>query len=229
MLQGFAEAEAGIKDDALGGDASVGEDVQAALEVGAHFGDDVGVSGGGLHGGGGAAHVHDDEAGVGFGGELDHAGIASEAGDVVDDVRPGGEGGAGDGGFHGVDGQQGAGLAADAFEDGNDAADFFLGRDGLGTGAGGLAPDVEDVGALGEETQSVLDGAAGVKEMATVGEGVGGDVDDAHDEGSGADGMGDAVNEPGLGLGRGGHEVGGIRGGRMMATDSGHDLLGNGV
>jgi hypothetical protein len=51
----------------------------------------------------------------------------------------------------------------------------------------------------------VLDGAAGIKEMAAVGEGVGGDVDDAHDEGAGADGMGDAVNEPGLG--RGGHGI----------------------
>jgi hypothetical protein len=60
----------------------------------------------------------------------------------------------------------------------------------------------------------VLDGAAGIKEMAAVGEGVGGDVDDAHDEGSGADGMGDAVNEPGLGLGRGVHVVGEVRGER---------------
>ena len=201
VVEGFAEAEAGVEDDACGVDAGVGEDVQSAFEVGADFGDDILISGGLLHGGGGAAHVHDDEAGGGFGGELDHAGIASEAGDVVDDVGSGGEGGAGDGGFHGVDGEEGAGLGADGADDGDDAADFFFGGDGFGAGAGGFATEVEDFGAFGEEVEGVFDGAAGIEEAAAVGEGVGGDIDDAHDEGAGADGVGGAVDEPGLGVG----------------------------
>lgn len=201
VVEGFAEAEAGVEDDACGVDAGVGEDVQSAFEIGADFGDDILVSGVLLHGGGGAAHVHDDQAGGGFGGELDHAGVATEAGDVVDDVGSGGEGGAGDRGFHGVDGEEGAGLAADGADDGNDAADFFFSGDGFGAGAGGFAAEVEDVGAFGEEVEGVFDSAAGVEEAAAVGEGVRGDIDDAHDEGAGADGVGGAVDEPGLGGG----------------------------
>jgi hypothetical protein len=46
--------------------------------------------------------------------------------------------------------------------------------------------------------EGVFDGAAGVEEATTVGEGVRGDIDDAHDEGAGADGVGGAVDEPGI-------------------------------
>lgn len=201
VFEGLAEAESGVEDDACGVDAGVGEDVEPAFEEGTDFGDDVVVSGVLLHGGGGASHVHDDEASGGFGGELDHAGIATEAGDVVDDVGSGGECGTGDGGFHGVDGEEGAGLGADGADDGDDSPDLFLGRDGFGTRAGGFAAEVEDVGAFGEEVEGVFDGAAGVEEAASIRKGIRGDVNDAHQEGSGAHGMRGAVNEPRLGGG----------------------------
>lgn len=180
--------------------------MKSAFEVGADFGHDVVVSGILLHGGRGATHVHDDKAGGAFGGDLDHARIATEAGDVIDDVGSGGDGGAGDGGFHGVDGEEGSGLGADGTDDGDDAADFFFSGDGVGTGAGGLATEVKDISAFGEEVEGVFDGATGVEEATAVGEGVRGDIDDAHDEGSGVDGVGGAVDEPGL---RGGVHWGG--------------------
>ncbi len=73
-------------------------------------------------------------------------------------------------------------MAAEAGDDGEDAADLFIGVHRGGTGAGGLAADVDDVGAFGDELETVLDGAAGVAEVAAVGEGIGRDIEDAHDQ-----------------------------------------------
>src|SRR5690606_9605930 len=51
-----------------------------------------------------------------------------------------------------------------------------------GAGSGRLAADVDEVGALLDELRAVLDGTRVVEEATSVGEGVGRDVDDAHDE-----------------------------------------------
>ena len=54
--------------------------------------------------------------------------------------------------------------------------------DRRGAGPGGLAADVDHVGALGDQAPAVGDGGVGVEEAAAVGERVGGHVEDAHDE-----------------------------------------------
>jgi len=65
---------------------------------------------------------------------------------------------------------------------GQDPGDLGVDVDPLGAGAGGLPADVDDVGALGDELAGVGDGRLGVDPAAAVGEGVGGDVEDAHEE-----------------------------------------------
>ena len=64
---------------------------------------------------------------------------------------------------------------------GQDAPQLLLDADRVGAGAGGLAADVEDRRALGGQPAAVVDGLRGVVERAPVGEGVGRDVDHAHD------------------------------------------------
>ncbi len=86
-------------------------------------------------------------------------------------------------------------LALDGLDDGQDAVEFLLGGDGSGergglrggggyAGAGGFAADVEDVGTFVEEREAVSDGRPGIGVQASVGERIGGDVEDPHDEGS---------------------------------------------
>lgn len=182
MLQVFAEAEAGIKDDPIRMDAFVFEKAQALLKVVMHRSDDVIVMRRCLHGLRSADHVHDHEAGVGLCSEAQHGRICAQAGDIVDDVGSGVECSAGDGGFHGVDGDECLCLRTHGANDGEDAAQFFGFFDRLGTWAGGFAADVEDIGTFGEEGECVLNGAARIVEAPSIRKAVGRDIDDAHDE-----------------------------------------------
>ena len=114
------------------------------------------------------------------------------AADVVDDLGSGFDGVAGGGGVEGVDGEDGVGaLLEDGFDDGEDAGLFFFGGEWSGVGAGGFAADVEDVGALSSMlclVEGPFGGVLGRVEVAAVGEGVGRDVEDAHDDGPRAEG-----------------------------------------
>jgi hypothetical protein len=74
---------------------------------------------------------------------------------------------------------------------------FFLRAEGLRAGAGGFSTDVDEVCALVEHRERVLDGAFGMKEGAAVGEGVRRDVEDAHDEGGFAERKGAGAELPG--------------------------------
>ncbi len=128
-----------------------------------------------------------------FGAGGGHGWVPEVAADVVDDLGSGFDGAAGGGGVEGVDGEDGAGmLFEDGFDDGEDAGLLFVGGEWMGVGAGGFAADVEDVGAFVEHFLGLLEGSfGGVRggvEEAAVGEGVGSDVEDAHDEGSATQG-----------------------------------------
>ncbi len=92
------------------------------------------------------APVHRDVDRVAAGDHVEDAGVGQPAGDVVDDPGAGRERGLGDLGAHRVDRDEGTGGGQLA--DHRDDAVELLGdhRPG-GTGAGGLATDVEDVGA----------------------------------------------------------------------------------
>ena len=69
LRRGFAKAKAGVEDEALGGNARFKAGGDARLQVGVHFGDNVGVVGVVLHGVGHAAHVHQADGDVRVAGE----------------------------------------------------------------------------------------------------------------------------------------------------------------
>ena len=103
--------------------------------------------------------------------------------------------------MEGVYGEDGAGpFFQDGCDDGEDAGLFFVGGEGGGVGAGGFAADVEDVCAFVEHLYGLGEGAFGDVfgrvEEAAVGEGVGGDVEDAHDDGSLAESEGAGAKMP---------------------------------
>ena len=115
------------------------------------------------------------------------------AADVVDNFGSGFDGAACGGGVVGVDGEDGCGaLFEEGFDDGEDAGLFFFWGERGGVGAGGFAAEVENVGAFIEHLEGLGEGSFGgvggrvIK--APVGKGVGRDVEDAHDEGSRAEG-----------------------------------------
>ena len=74
----------------------------------------------------------------------------------------GGDGGAGDGRLHGVDGDRDLAFGADGRDHRDDAGDLLGLRDRLGAGPGGLAADVEDVRPLGDQPAGMGDGGVGV-------------------------------------------------------------------
>ncbi len=123
------------------------------------------------------------------------------AADVVDDLGSGFDGAAGCGGVEGVYGEDGGGFFfEDGFDGWEDARLLFVGGERCGVGAGGFAADVENGCAFVEHLQGLLKGsfgrvARGVEEAA-VGEGVGCDVEDAHDDGSLAQGEGAGAEVP---------------------------------
>jgi hypothetical protein len=150
---------------------------------------------------GAAPGVHEDGCAVEFGAGGGHVGVPEVAADVVDDLGSGFDGVAGGVGVEGVDGEDGLGAVfEDGLDDGEDAGLLFAGCERCGVGAGGLAADVEYVGAVVEHGDGLGEGAfggvLGGVEEAAVGEGVGGDVEDAHDEGSLAEGEGAGAEAP---------------------------------
>ena len=74
----------------------------------------------------------------------------------------------------------------DFFHNGLQPRPFFFGGNVGGAGAGGFAADVENVRAFGQQAFGMGEGGAGAAGIsAAVGEGIGGEVDDAHDFGRG--------------------------------------------
>ena len=140
--------------------------------------------------------MHEDGAAEALGHGCAHHGVPGEAADIVDDFDPGLDGVTGDRGFVGVDGENGAGaLFFDGLDDGQDAVELLLGGDGSGqggsvagrggcAGAGGFSANVEDVGALVEQFEAVGGSGFGIEIEASVGKGIGRDVEHAHDEGA---------------------------------------------
>ena len=95
--------------------------------------------------------------------------------------------------MEGIYGEDGGGLCfEDGFDGGKDAGLLFIGREWNCVGAGRFAAYVEDFGSFFEHLEGLIHGAVGGGlwrvEMTAIGEGVGGDVEDAHDDGPLAEG-----------------------------------------
>ena len=176
----LGEAEAGVDDHAVGGDAALQDGLHARVELVGDLGDHVVVHTPDVAALQVAAPVHDDERGARGDDDPDHRGVGEAAADVVDQGGSGRERLLGDGGAHGVDGD-GDALRREAPDHRDDAPELLGLVDAGGAGAGGLAADVHQVRALCDQVQAVLDGRGGVEPASAVGEGVGGDVHDPHD------------------------------------------------
>ncbi len=93
--------------------------------------------------------------------------LALRGADVVEERRPGGDRGAGDDGLAGVDRDPGA-ASGERLDDGDDAPQLFLLRDGGGAGASGLTAHIEPIRPVGEQGPAVGDGRGVVVELPSV-------------------------------------------------------------
>lgn len=176
----LGEAEAGIGDDTGRVDAAGDGALDGLAQFGDDLADDVRVEGAVVHVDALAAPVHDHERHPRLGDHRHHAGVGASAADVVDEAGPGGDGLFGHGGAHGVDADDDA-LGGERADHGQHPAQFLGLVHPGGAGAGGLAADVDQVGSGGHQVEAVLDGGLRVEPLPAVGEGVGRDIDDAHD------------------------------------------------
>jgi hypothetical protein len=184
LFLALAEAEAGVEDNREAiytGAAGAADGGVEILSDGEHH---VGDGAEFAPGFGGAAHVVEDEAGVVLDDGLGEEGIPGETAGVVDDFGAVFDSEFGYFGFIGIDRDGDAEFALEAFEDGDEAADFLGGGDAGAAGLGGFGSDVDDVGALLFEFEGAGKSAVGILVETAVGERVGCDVEDAHDEGS---------------------------------------------
>src|SRR5690606_16812230 len=180
VVGALGEAEARVDDHAVRGDAARQDGLHARVQLVDDLADHVVVGAPDVGALQQAAPVHDHEGRPGGGHHGDHGRVGESAADVVDEGGPGDEGLFRDGGPHGVDGD-GDALRGEAADHRDDPPEFLGLVDAGGAGAGGLAADVDEVGALRDQVEAALDGGARVEPAAAVGEGVGRHVDDSHD------------------------------------------------
>ena len=92
VLGGLAKADSRVDGDPLARDAAGLGPLDATGQEVIDLGHDVGIVRVGLHGGGGALHVHEDDPGPEARRDVGHLGIGGERADVVDDRGAGGQG-----------------------------------------------------------------------------------------------------------------------------------------
>lgn len=85
--------------------------------------------------------------------------------------------------FRGVDRDDDAGLFAQRLDDADHASQLVVFTDRCRIRSGTFAADIQDIGPLLDQPQSLLDGGLVFKELATVRKTVGGHIDDAHQQG----------------------------------------------
>ena len=122
----FAETDAGVQADAGGCNAGLLCQGESLFKEGAHLGYDIVVMRGNLHGLRGALHVHEDDA-AGLSCTQGPHFSRGQAGDIINDVGPGGKCSSCDRGVACVDGKEcGGKFSAQGSNDGGGAVLFFL-------------------------------------------------------------------------------------------------------
>ena len=127
-------------------------------------------------------HVIQDQTGIAVGGHFRDLGIESETARVVDYIDAEFEGALRDLRLVGIERKWDLQFVAQALEHRYEALPFFVRRNALRPGFGRFGADVDDVCTLLFEFESAGVGAIGVVITAPVGERVGRDVEDAHQE-----------------------------------------------
>jgi len=203
FVEALAEAEARIEDDLVARDAGGQGGFEALCEFGKDQRKDL-IWGERREGWPllrASAGVHQDGSAAKRGAGGGHALVPEMAADIVDDLDSSFDAELRGAGVEGVDGEDGIGsLSEDGFDDREDAGLLLFSGERSRVGPSGFAADVEDVRAFVEHLEGVGDGADrgvfGRVEVATVGEGVGRNVEDAHEDGSLAQGKGAGAEVP---------------------------------
>lgn len=173
VIEGFAEAIAGIEDDTGHLDAGVMSGAESGGQTLPHQGHNFRLVKAWLRAPfvRAAACVHEDDTAAEIRAGLGHGGIPGKAADIVDDVGSGEDGGTGGSRLICIHGDYRLGtFAEEGFEDGEDTVLFLLSCEGLRAGPRGFAADVDEVRARVEHGESLAEGRVGGEEEAAVGE-----------------------------------------------------------
>ena len=181
LLGRLAEARARIDADAGAVDAGRLQSGGRIAQVIAHFGHHVLVNGVVLHGSGLALHVHDHAAAAAAAHRLAHGGIAKTR-HVVDDGSAGMQGADGHLGMARIHRHADAGLHQGR-HDLADAIPLLIGRDRRGARTRRLAAHIHNGGTGAHHFQTVGHSCLRIEISAAVGGGIGGHVQNAHDDG----------------------------------------------
>jgi hypothetical protein len=130
------------------------------------------------------AHVVENQTGVSVGGNFGQPGVEGQSAGVVEDFDAVFESPFGYLSLIGIERKGRAQIAAQAFQDRDQTPPFFIGGNTFRTGPGGLGPDIDDVGARFFQFEGAGVGAVGFVIASAVGERVGRQVDDTHDQGA---------------------------------------------
>ena len=171
VLQRLAEPVAGIDGEALRPDARRPARLHAAGEEGEDFLHHIAVAGRRLHGFGPALHVDEDGAGARLRDETEGGRVGGERRNVVGDGGSGGERGAQHLRMAGIDRDRNA-VFRERGHDRQDAPAFLGVIDLDRSRAGGLAADIDDIGARRRQRLPVPDGGFRIEPVAAVGKAV---------------------------------------------------------
>jgi len=109
-------------------------------------------------------------------------GVESESAGIVEDFHAVFEGTLGDFGLVGVQRKRGTQISPQAFQNGNKALPFLIRCNPVRSRLGGFRPDVDDIRALLFQFERAGKGAVGIVEASAVGERIGRDIQNTHDE-----------------------------------------------
>ena len=185
MLSGLAEPKSWIEPDVAARQASGLQSPSLLKQIAAHLLDHIAVLGIGLHGLGLALHVHDTDAhalGRQGGGQGPHGGIA-KAGDIVHHVDADRERLLDHLGPSAVERERQA-QRLQGPEHRQHAVGLLSRRDGLGPRSGALSANIDDLCPIGLHPLGRLHSLIQANMKPAIREGVGGDIENAHDEGA---------------------------------------------
>ena len=181
MGRALGEAQAGIEHDTIEVYPGLCQGGETIRKLRADVRDDIVVGREVFHHVARPSPVHGDVGDIAGCKPGQHVRISATAAHVVDDDSTGRHAGRGDLRAHGVDAHVHP-VGDQGLHDGQHAITLLLDTDADGTGPGRLPADIDKVRSLVTQSTTALDSARGIGPAATVGEGIGSDVEDAHDK-----------------------------------------------
>ncbi len=128
------------------------------------------------------AHVIQNQAGISHGGHFSEVRIEGQAAGIVEDLDAVLQRSLGDFRFISIERERGSQISSQAFQNGNQPLPLLVRADSLRSRLRRFRPDVDDVGPLFLQFQRPRVSPIGIVEAAAVREGIGRNVQNAHDE-----------------------------------------------